>query len=228
MTIYEVISSIRTFLKEFSDDSNYEDEFLYMEALVVRNKLLERELKKNTDKLTHRHWKPICMPLCLDTYYDCDCIPEMNQCKVLKSKYKIPSYFTFGNFIGIDITSIDGYKKYDMEQPSSGKYKKFRKTISPPYWYINDGYLYIFNVPQNIWEYVTVRLIPENPMDLASIPNCDTAGNVNGVCYDPYKDDFGLPAHLYDSLLKMVCEKLGTTLRIKTDETNNAESETAR
>jgi hypothetical protein len=84
------IDDIRQNLRETSDDSNITDEQIYKALIDARAFILERRLKKGK-QLPNYMYQEICMPLCLDTYHDCDCIPDEYECKVLKTKNEIPS-----------------------------------------------------------------------------------------------------------------------------------------
>ena len=147
-TIPEHIYKLRTFIKQHSDDTIYSDEFLYSLLRDSRNTLLERENKKFT-KDSEFHKQTICMPLEIDTYNDCECLPFEVKCKVLKSKYKLPKVLTGRNKELLRILTFDGSSQIPFVLSTDLKNLKYTKTKKKGIKYgITNSYLVVFNTLQ--------------------------------------------------------------------------------
>jgi len=89
MKLKNHIGMVRTILKEYSDDTIYTDEFLANLLNSARASIYEERLKAK--KIMSRfNFNSFCIKLCLDTFFDCSCVPESVQCQVLKSDIEIP------------------------------------------------------------------------------------------------------------------------------------------
>lgn len=216
MTIQHCIDYIKTQLRVTSRESYFSDEYVYTALLKNRNLLLHRELakkKKDNDYLG----KTICMPLCIDTFHDCTCVPEGLGCKVLRSKYKLPKYITVFDRLYIEVLKLTGQTIINFKKPRLGKNNKYRKSGNTPYAAISNQYLYVFNIPDNLLDLVLIKLIPEDPAQLQLIPECNPNGDESGSCYSPHTDDFLLEGHLYEPLFKMTLQDMGVTLKLQED-----------
>ena len=143
--IPEHIYKLRTFIKQHSDDSIYSDELLYSLLKDARCTLLERENKKFT-KDSEFHKQTICMPLIIDSYHDCECLPFEVKCKILKSKFALPKVLTGRNKELIRVLTIDSYSQIPFILSTDLKNLKYTKTKGNGNKYgIINNYLTIFN-----------------------------------------------------------------------------------
>lgn len=93
MTIRNLISLIRSSVKEYSDDTLYSDEFLYNLFTTLKIETLSAMMqdKKFKDSVKHDfNFQEFCIKLLYATEHDCDCVPL--GCKALKSEFTIPEY----------------------------------------------------------------------------------------------------------------------------------------
>lgn len=218
-TIPEHIYKLRTFIKQHSDDTIYSDEFLYSLLRDSRNTLLERENKKFT-KDSEFHKQTICMPLIIDTYNDCECLPFEVKCKVLKSKYKLPKVLTGRNKELLRILTFDGNSQIPFVLSTDLKNLKYTKTKKKGIKYgITNNFLIVFNTLQ--LKGVLVEGIFEDPLELSKISFCDEEGNET-QCYDLNTTDFPIKGSLSYPMYQLSLDMLKIPLQIREDDTNNA------
>ena len=72
-----------------SDDSRFSNRLVEHAILQSRNRLLKIKLDKY-DHIADSNYQTICVELEPHTYYDCSCITDNNDCKILRSKLPIP------------------------------------------------------------------------------------------------------------------------------------------
>jgi len=117
MTLDSHISTIRTLIKEFTDDTLYTDEFLANLLVSCRNAVYDIEPIKKMRPLSRFSYTSFCIKLVVDTFHDCGCVPKTLGCKVLKSEITLPKVLLDikGNMM-LNIYTINGdridYKKF--------------------------------------------------------------------------------------------------------------------
>lgn len=220
--IPEHIYKLRTFIKQHSDDSIYSDEFLYSLLKDARVTLLERENKKFT-KDSEFHKQMICMPLVIDTYHDCDCLPFEVKCKILKSKFALPKVLTGRNKELIRVLTIDSYSQIPFILSTDLKNVKYTKTKGKGNKYgIINNYLTIFNNLQ--LKVVLIEGIFEDPLELSKISYCDDAGEIQ-TCFDLDTTDFPIKSSLNFPMYQICLDILKIPMQLKSDDTNNTNPE---
>lgn len=217
-TIPEHIYKLRTFIKQHSDDSIYSDEFLYSLLKDARNTLLERDSKKFT-KDSEFHKQTICMPLIIDTYHDCECLPHEVKCKILKSKFALPKVITGRNKEMMRVLTVDGYNQIPFILSTDLKNLKYTRTKAKGNKYgITNNYLVIFNNLQ--LKVVLIEGIFEDPLELTKITFCNNDGEEE-TCYDLNTSEFPLKGSLDFPMYQLSLDMLKIPLQIKEDDTNN-------
>lgn len=220
--IPEHIYKLRTFIKQHSDDSIYSDEFLYSLLKDARVTLLERENKKFT-KDSEFHKQTICMPLIIDSYHDCECLPFEVKCKILKSKFALPKVLTGRNKELIRVLTIDSYSQIPFILSTDLKNLKYTKTKGNGNKYgIINNYLTIFNNLQ--LKVVLIEGIFEDPLELSKISYCDDAGEIQ-TCFDLDTTDFPIKSSLNFPMYQICLDILKIPMQLKSDDTNNANPE---
>ena len=220
--IPEHIYKLRTFIKQHSDDSIYSDEFLYSLLKDARVTLLERENKKFT-KDSEFHKQTICMPLIIDSYHDCECLPFEVKCKILKSKFALPKVLTGRNKELIRVLTIDSYSQIPFILSTDLKNLKYTKTKGNGNKYgIINNYLTIFNNLQ--LKVVLIEGIFEDPLELSKISYCDDAGEIQ-TCFDLDATDFPIKSSLNFPMYQICLDILKIPMQLKSDDTNNANPE---
>jgi hypothetical protein len=219
-TIAEHTGTIRTLIKNHTDDSYYTDEFLYKLLKDSRAMILEREAKKFY-KFSDFSYLSICMPLILDTYHDCDCLPIDIGCKVLKSRFNLPRVLQGRNRDLIKIKTIDGEEIGYVPDSSSIKKLKYSRTQKNKIKYtIVNNHLVIFN--NTSLKAVIVELVPEDPLDLSNITLCNEDGeDIGPTCFDYRTENFPIKQALHMPMYEELLKFLNLPLSIPEDLTND-------
>lgn len=226
MTILQHISAIRNLIKQYADDSNYENEFLFVLLNNANATWLRRKLDNN-EKVNDWNWPSYCIELEAGLSHDCDCVPV--GCKVLKSKYKIPKPLLSRNRLMIKVYTIDGkeIENTTEEKIKVSKYDEIKKKQLA--YSVNNQKLIIWNgnpeliVPRA----VIIKSLSVDPTEWGTVESCNpNSGNPTGdVCFDidtsEYPMDEEYATLVYDTVLK----QLNITLQIPEDKTNNNNAE---
>ena len=90
------------------------------------------------------------------------------------------------------------------------KYQKYRKYTCGDYIaYKKDGYLYLKG-SDNLIEYIDVKVIAEDPTE-------------DKLCYDPSKDEYPLPTHMWPTIKNMIFNAdIYTMFQQRSDVSNNS------
>lgn len=218
------ISSIRTLLKNFTDDSVYTDEFLANLLVSARNAVYESEFINKKRNFSRFSYKSFCLKLVRETFHDCGCIPQGLGCQVLKSEFELPKSLISktGNLL-MDVYTIQG-KRIDFKQFKQRRLLSSHPIASKVITYdIVDGKLVVFG--NTSLKVVIVEAVWENPFELYNIPNCSDEGNIlNDSCWDPTKSDFPMESQLDLVVWSMVLKLLG--LKTIEDESENGQDNT--
>lgn len=221
-TIPQHIYKLRTFIKQHTDDSIYSDEFLYSLLKDGRNTMIERDVKKFS-KDAEAHKQSICMPLEVSTFHDCSCLPKDTKCKILKSKFKLPAPIMGRNRESLEVMNIEGFEQYGFTVSIMIKNEKYTRTKKNKIrWTLFDNYIIVFNTLK--LGVILVQGIFEDPVELASITFCNNSGD-DETCYNISEDEFPIKGSLDIPMYQYVLEILKVPLKLKEDETNNANSQ---
>lgn len=215
------IDKTRHLIKQTSDDSVFSDEFLYAILLDSRNVLLYRELAK--DKFRSKFlFKTVCMPMVKAKDIPCDCIPDRLGCTVLKSKFALPKPVRSPMGELMTLTTVDGYKEFTYKEVRIGKYNKYsRISDTRPYYTIYNDYLYLIGYPGNSLPAVLVSMVPEDPSAFDKVTLCNEEGNEE-TCFNPLEDTFNIDGYLIGAMIDMTLERLGVTIQLPEQTSNNA------
>ena len=215
MKISELISTFRTVIKERTDDSPYTDQELYLIMNSAANRIKTEVLDKK-HKLGPKNYVRICVPLEKVDFADCDCIPSELQCKVLRSKFEMPSSLVSRSAWTYRITNIHG-QQIGFLNHIKRKYMKDHPMVKKS-WDIIDSYLYVFG--DLLTKVVLVEFIPEDVTILSTIGQCSPGGPGNPTegtptgnpCFDIETEDFPLEDQytliIYEMAMKIMGLKL--------------------
>ena len=225
MLIQEAIDFIRHRIKETSDDSSYSDQYIYRFILNARNYILDQELNRKKIDNPLLWVGPICVPLCETTYAQCDCIPDLG-CYILKTKFALPAFFATKSRLYLEVSNLNGETQYYYKEPYIGKYTKFKRTNqNKPYYFINNGFLYLANVPNNRLKVVLISFIPEDPTEVLNIPQCNEDGSTtNNACFSLTDLTLNVEGKLEQTILDLAFQRIAMTLSIGEDKFNDAVS----
>ena len=219
MTIGQHIANIRSLIKTYGrTQEGYTDESLYNLFSICRAEILTNQLKKFM-ALGEDNWSSFCMALEISKSHNCDCVPDYLECKILKSKYKIPAVLVGRNKSKLKVRTIGG-KVINIISEDEWFRKKDLDTTSY-YGSIVNQYLILWNVPLSL-KVVLVSGIYSDPMDLSTIPNCTPSGNPTGLCYDPLTAEFPLQDEYCSAAYQMVLKLLTSGMQVPQDQTNDS------
>ena len=192
MTIDKHIYSIKKLMSKgkVPDDFNYSDTFIAHLLKVNRSLLIKRRVNKY-HKVSDANYQVLCVPLELVEYHNCDCITDIS-CKILRSKFQLPSFISKRSDNGISVKLLDGTTISYMDN-SSSKYAQYSITSNNKMkFFIENSFLYItgytFTGSDLTLNKVLVKGIPEDPSELLNIVNCDDAEN-SAVCNEEFPID---------------------------------------
>lgn len=224
MNISTVISLLRNTIKKFTDDSIYEDEFLYNVALLFRNKYTSQRFKKYYN-ISEELMKDYCTPTEIANSHDCDCV-EVG-CKVVKTVYSIPSTLT-GRYrdmfkvYTLDYKSIprvtpDEQKSNQLDEITAGEISYSLLNRKVVLWNTNLDKPLKGIIISGIWE-------DETEWDGKTL--CDYLSDEDTTSYDNCfnleETKFAIDADLLSYVIQESIQHLGISLQLIQDNTNDA------
>lgn len=223
-SIYAVISRLREKIRQSSDDSVYSDQYLYDILLDYRNVLYAQELNKR-NRINKWMYKFVCMPLEEVSESPCECLPHISECKVLKSKYKVPAPLRSILRDMFYVLTVDLRNEIPEGDRSRSEIRRSRRIGSTYFYEIVNEYLYIVGYPQNRLPAIVIKLIPADPASLSNITLCLSDGTTtNQTCYDPLTDTFNIDDKLVGVMIDMAFESITNSAKMPEDRSNDAES----
>lgn len=218
-TIDAHIGELRKLIKQFSDDSMYDDEFLYKIFIEARATILGRQLEQL--KYNSRwNWMTLIIPLEKVDYFEDNSFPEGVVCQVRRSKYKIPRPFVTKLREQFKVLTLAGDEISYGTLLDAGHLKHTKTMQNKMLWEIKDDYLVIHNNLQI--KAVPVRGIFEDPLEVAEFPKYSTSGEYEDeTCYDPHTQHIPLDMDLNDACYTQCLKKLGLVAPFAEDRSNN-------
>lgn len=231
-TVPQHISTIRHLIKQHFDDTYYTDEFIYKLMSDARAHILDLEADKN-NTISDYDEQSVCMPMVVDTYHDCECLPVDTDCKVLKSKYPLPDIFTSKkrkNKYLAKVKTIDGKLLSYVEDEAlvkKYKYSKTKKNLKS--WTISNNHLIIFSEDLSGPKVVIIEAVFEDPVALEEITFCEPSGEeTEEKCYKYNETDFPIKAGWHNAMYKEVLQMLSIPLQLQDDLLNNTMEDNAQ
>lgn len=220
-TVGFVIDEIRERLRETSDDTNVEDLLIYSTMCDVRLMLIDQQLTKEKS-VDINLYQTVCIDLCRDNYANCCDLPDLG-IEILKSKKVIPEFVTHKYLKPFYITDVTGQNVIDRQDRSLLKW---------------DEYFDIDNIlPVPTWDMLNMkserRIIISDDLNIKTILATGIFKDVSAAgllmdCEDetcPDWKDIVFPiSDLKSILIDMVIDKLGRTVMIPEDNSNNGKS----
>jgi hypothetical protein len=222
MTISKHISAIRGLIKQFSDDSIYEDEFLFVLLNNANAMWLKRKLENN-EKVNDWNWPSYCVELEAGLAHDCSCIPV--GCKVLKTKYKIPKPLLARNRQLLKVYTLGGKEIYQTteELVKASRYDDIKS---------NELAYSVYNQKIIIWNGNTETIVPRaivvkslsvDPTEWTTVESCMEDGQPSGeYCFDMQTSEYPMDEEYASLVYETVLKQLGFSLQIVENRTNNA------
>jgi len=216
MTISELVSNIRTRIKEYTDDSLYEDSFLFSEFLNHRSTFLVQRLKKH-HFVSDINYSTFCMDTQKDLSHMCGC--KTMGCTIYRTIHKLPTYLSGRNKSTVSLYTLD-YNKIDLIDERDTKIidlhpiKADRVQAS----LIND-YVVLWNVE---YPSILVKMIPADPMEVMEKQSCQ-ADNV--PCFDIYTNSIDTDREIVEMAIDKIIEGIKLSLSMSSDMNNDSNPE---
>ncbi|SEW21552.1 hypothetical protein SAMN05428988_3223 [Chitinophaga sp. YR573] len=227
MTLRQIVSDLRSMLKQVSADSVLTDRMLASElrsaaALLIRRDLLLRRLWNTPTLFTQIRCLKLCeVPVAECCNYSAPCTIRRSQCRIKG----IADLGTFGLAIQ-GIFTIDGRKKFKEANPS--RYENILRLNIPNkkgYYWLLDGYLYITD--PDLEAINLVAYFEEGVTFEGTDCQCADA-TVDQSCLNPLDEDFKCPQYLIENAKNAVYEKLGRLFKSSLADPVSNEKEEAR
>lgn len=215
-TIGQHISNLKGIINQYSrTPESRTDQFLYEILIGARSELVKQKLVKY-NKLSDDFYQRFCMKLELVNAEDCSCVPDEIQCKVLRTKYKLPKSFTSRNANMVWVSLLNGKSISIM---SINKWRLVGKSDDYIASYVN-GYIYFWNLPLSI-KVVEILGLFHDPAAFQDILDCNgLTGEEVVQCYNVTTSDFPLEEEYKNVVYKKCLELLG--IQVQQDITNDS------
>jgi hypothetical protein len=211
MTVNNIISTIRTLLKENSRSTSYSDEFIFELFITKRALLLHQRLGK-FQAINESSYMTFCMDLELTNANSCSPL----DCPIKKSIFKVPSMITGRNVTSLKVMTLDNkiisetsVQDVILNQLNDIKRDKISYSMV-------NNFIYIWN---NLTiKHIKVKAIWESILDWSEIQSTSN-------CIDVYSVDIGLERVLKDVAIQMVYDDIIKSNTLKEDNSNDSSTE---
>lgn len=217
MTISEVVSTLRTRIKEFTDDSLYEDSFLFSEFINQRATALVQRLKKY-HFVSDINYSTFCMDTVQDLSHMCGC--KTMGCSIYRTNFKLPTYLSGRNKSTVSLYTLD-YNRIDLIDERDIKIidlhpiKANRVQAS----LIND-YVVLWNVE---YPSILIKMIAADPLEVMEKQSCDNSAGI--PCINIYDDSIDTDREIVEMCFDRIIESLKVSLSITSDMNNDTNPE---
>lgn len=221
MTIGQHISDIRNLLELHSrTEESYTDQFIY-EILKGAWSEIQKNIAKSQNQISEWNYKSFTIELIDSDAPNQECVPDyLKQCKVKRSKYKIPKALKSRNSSLVRFKTLNGEQIFLNTEDIQIIYKNDKYRNQNIMASIINEYLYIWNRPN--LKLIKVEGIWEDITKWADIPSCN---DEEQPCFNIYDDDFGIDEDYKLQVYKLVFEMLKIPLSIIQDATNDSNAE---
>ncbi len=203
MKIKQAISLVKSENQAFSDDTNLTDRFIW-NKILTKSKLFIKQ-KNDSFKVTNNNFFYTTIDcLEMELVDSISCCQEIPNCKILKSKHKLPKIVESNSSSVIrGIYTLDGGKRIDLVtindviRLSNSRYKPNDLKA-----FIKNEYLFI-----PFKEYpkaITIEAYFEDPMEVLNLNSC----NLKDTCISPYDLEWKVPSDLETVIIQEVNKEL--------------------
>lgn len=228
ITIDTIYSQLEEALNINQVDSVFSRDYLMDLVNQQRVLWMRNEYNKNKRSIDPNIIQDLkCVPLELVSAVNCcDAIPL--DCKVLRTKYKIPNTIEFYNNKAItdvgpvNMTSIKfNFIEY-KRVPYSGTSKYSFNSV---FAFLYNGYMYIYSKNEDILllEYINIRGVFEDPLEALKLADC-SVNDPDKVCLD-FTEDYPLNMWMWEYIRPVIVDQMMKKQVIPLDEMNNTKDE---
>lgn len=219
-TVEAYIDALKVALKETSDDSEYDDLYLYKRLNDSRLRIIDQQLTK-WNKIPEGYLVEVCIPLCRDTYADCCNLPEIKD-TILRSEKPIPEFIEHNFLNTFTVKNIVGYKEYPkISMQFIEERHLFPYTYNGAAWsmsHFKNSYLLVHFA--ETMKMVVVETIPRDPVDYHLLQSCN-----GDDCPEWLDAKFGIPSSEAQACIDLALERIIKLEQINpVDESNDSSS----
>lgn len=222
----QLISTLRSRLKEVTADSMYPNRYLWSEIQSAFFVLLKREsYSKSTLYQMSELWQNICMPMVPVSSILCDCLTLKTPCVLYRSAFKIPKGSEDAEGITYRfLSSPDNSVHLTIVSPFTFQVKSNLRFNQGKYAFVHDGYLWT----NQSYPYLLFSAIFSD--DISAFKCSEqpvTDGNENkNKCKSRLDEVSSIPGHLELATLDLAFERIGRLVNKMTDNiVNSSESQ---
>ena len=205
-----------------SDDGLWSSRAIIRHLHQSRATLLYRDLRKNPN-ITYRRLRQTigCIPLEMVPVEQCPCAAPSG-CFWKRTTVQLPpsiGEYLSVNSVGGDLKKLRAYQYVDWYGYKYTQTSRFQFIQDAAYYTLRDGLIYFIVGEEDREEYVSVVLIPENPLAVFDYPNCEGKRN---PCFQPLEQEFLMPPGRKDELLDLTFAQIGKLKSVAVyDKTND-------
>lgn len=210
----QVIKSLRKKLNERNADSTYTNQFLYQTLLEQAKWLIKRDINSGKIYKNVVFFQTLGCQDVIETSTIDACCPIKTNCKIYRTKDKIPSIWVDedGPIIK-SVTSVDGFTSFDVTTPTTWQAKTgdpYQRMSKTKYAFYADGYLWF---PEHNPHKINIIGFWED--DITQLNGCITEKE----CVKFLDTKFQIPDWLEAEMIAKAVELLaGVSKRLQEDE----------
>ncbi len=223
MTLNELAYSIREGVKEYQDDSELDDEYIFYLVGITRAVYLKQRLNQLRYVGDLSMQQTICVPLEVVSEAECG----ETDCKtILRSTIEIPDVFQLSNKPGIVRVGPTsrlsrGFNFVTREKAVYASNSKFPNEIHAFLHDDNRMYLTSQRKGFKLLDCISVSGIFEDPLEVAKFQDCCNCPTAT-TCFNPDVDEYPIPPELVKFIRQDVINELLVHKDIPEDKQNNA------
>jgi len=223
MTLNELSYSIREAVKEYQDDSELEDEYIFYLVGITRSYYIKQRLNQLRYVGDLSMQQTICVPL--EVVSEGECGEE--DCKtMLRSAIAIPDVFQLSNqpaIIRVGPTSRLA-RPFNFINRNKAVYAENSPFPNRIHTFLHDdNRLYLTSDKKGfkLLDCISVTAIFEDPLETAQFQDCCNCPTAT-TCFDPDVDEYPIPSELVKVIRQDVINELLVHKDIPEDKQNNA------
>jgi len=218
--IEEIIYDVREGIKEYSDDSEFSNEYI----LYLYNIKRAKYLKQRLDRLGRKFDNRVLQTLCLELHEVDSNICGIETCdKILSTKKVVPDFLQLSDKDAIERISPSDQlsKKFNTIPREKAAYYLDSNFSSKIKCYLHDdGHIYLLSSEPIFTNCISITGVFENPLDLKNYKNC--CGCEDSLsCYDEMTTNYPLSPDLIDIIRLEIINELTSRKDPRLQDKNN-------
>lgn len=169
------------------------------------------------ESLSDLNFQTFCLDLVPSNFHDCECIPDVFGCQILKSVQEVPPYLLSKFRHYVELRYLDGRKLSNTSYSNFVFNQHSLASSDTPTWFLFDRHVYVTNTLS--LKKVLLRAVFEDP-EVVILENCQSADS-DSPC-DPYAEEFPIDGDLVLPMYQMTIETLRLAYGMPEDKENNA------